>query len=128
MGFVHYSLRISEFISNVELLHRDSPKNNFEVFELFEIQHGYVSLRIKKPSQLSNIYATGTKKTIRGYSEELPLENVGNGMRYGILVLMSQRQPLSLPGHFHLGAVCPITPSIKEEILNTFNTPTLQNT
>lgn len=62
MGFVHYSLRISEFISNVELLHRDSPKNNFEVFELFEIQHGYVSLRIKKPSQLSNIYATGTKK------------------------------------------------------------------
>lgn len=95
MGFVHYSLRISEFISNVELLHRDSPKNNFEVFELFEIQHGYVSLRIKKPSQLSNIYATGTKKTIRGYSEELPLENVGNGMRYGILVLMSQRQPLS---------------------------------
>lgn len=37
---------------------------------------------------------------------------------------MSQyRKPVSRRGHSDLGAVCPITPSTEEEILNTFNTP-----
>lgn len=37
LGPVLYNFRISEFISNVELLHWDSPKYNFEIFELFQI-------------------------------------------------------------------------------------------
>jgi hypothetical protein len=37
MGLVLNNLGKSESISNVELLHRDSPNYNFEVFELFEI-------------------------------------------------------------------------------------------